>query len=54
MMGAVGSSGPTSPASGPLRDLALITLVSEQFKSQGLFDTFCPDCLAQVDNKPAY
>ncbi|KAB0370306.1 hypothetical protein FD755_018268 [Muntiacus reevesi] len=54
MMGAVGSSGPISPASVPLRDLALITLVLEQFKSQGLFDTFCQDCLAQMDNKPAY
>ena len=53
-MGAVGSGGPISPASVPLRDLALITLILEQFKNQDLFDSFCQYCLAQMDIKPAY
>uniref|UniRef100_A0A8B9MFC8 BOD1/SHG1 domain-containing protein n=1 Tax=Accipiter nisus TaxID=211598 RepID=A0A8B9MFC8_9AVES len=41
--------GPAPPGRGPL-----VSMIVNHLKSQGLFDQFRRDCLADVDTKPAY
>uniref|UniRef100_A0A670Y9L1 BOD1/SHG1 domain-containing protein n=1 Tax=Pseudonaja textilis TaxID=8673 RepID=A0A670Y9L1_PSETE len=48
------TQGPTSSTNGPQGVPELVSLILNRLKSQGLFDQFRRDCLADVDTKPAY
>ncbi|CAO2610848.1 Biorientation of chromosomes in cell division protein 1-like 1 [Lemmus lemmus] len=48
-----GASGPGGAGAGA-GDPQLVAMIVNHLKSQGLFDQFCSDCLADVDTKPAY
>uniref|UniRef100_A0A8C8CZE6 BOD1/SHG1 domain-containing protein n=1 Tax=Oncorhynchus tshawytscha TaxID=74940 RepID=A0A8C8CZE6_ONCTS len=48
------SSGMTLMAGLPPGDPQLVSMIVNHLKTQGLFDQFRRDCLADVDTKPAY
>uniref|UniRef100_A0A8C3UCK8 BOD1/SHG1 domain-containing protein n=1 Tax=Catharus ustulatus TaxID=91951 RepID=A0A8C3UCK8_CATUS len=56
--GNVGAAGggraPPWPLPSPLGPPELVSMIVNHLKSQGLFDQFRRDCLADVDTKPAY